>query len=106
MSLSLFLTSFDSPFVRSDETLKSAAYLVDALLPNRGRAAALRALHSNASTPQAGATYATPFHAAFRTELGYYSWIELPENKVRLEGFGRAMANSRSWEVTENILEG
>ena len=50
--------------------------------------------------------YKTPFNLAFRTELGYFDWLELPENKSRLAEFGRAMTGARAWEISENIITG
>ena len=48
----------------------------------------------------------TPFNVAFRTQAGYFEWLELPENKLRLSDFGRGMTGARAWEVTENIIGG
>ncbi|KAI0682055.1 S-adenosyl-L-methionine-dependent methyltransferase [Cerioporus squamosus] len=84
-----------------DDFFKSTAYMTDALLPWTERA-----------TNGAGATSPTarepknetPFNLAFRTELGYFDWMELPENKARLSEFGRAMTGARLWEVAENVI--
>ncbi|TFK84126.1 S-adenosyl-L-methionine-dependent methyltransferase [Polyporus arcularius HHB13444] len=93
-----------------DEFFKSSAYMADALLPWTERATSLRKLSNKDG---AGATsltvrepkYETPFSFAFRTELGYFDWMELPENKGRLAEFGRAMTGARLWEVAENVVD-
>ncbi|KAL1945651.1 hypothetical protein VTO73DRAFT_1653 [Trametes versicolor] len=57
------------------------------------------------STSVTTARYQTPFNLAFRTELGYFQWLELPENARRITNFGRAMVAARAWEVAENIVD-
>ena len=46
------------------------------------------------------------FNVAFDTKLGYFPWLERPENKARLSQFGRGMTGARLWEVAENIIGG
>lgn len=95
-----------------DDFFKSTAYMTDALLPWTERATSLRALRdrdgadSHASAARREPKYETPFNLAFRTELGYFDWMELPENKARLSEFGRAMTGARLWEVAENVIGG
>ena len=84
---------------------KAGAYLTDAFFPDRTRSATLRALRGQHRVSDA-TRYNTPFNAAFSTEGGYFDWLELPENKVRLTDFGRAMTGARGWETAENILGG
>ncbi|CDO72696.1 hypothetical protein BN946_scf184985.g116 [Trametes cinnabarina] len=50
--------------------------------------------------------YVAPFNLAFDTQLGFFSWLELPENRPRLERFGHAMTGTRQWETKEGILFG
>ncbi|KAI0737534.1 S-adenosyl-L-methionine-dependent methyltransferase [Daedaleopsis nitida] len=83
----------------SDEFSKSMTFMTDALLPHKQRAASICSHHSAAPTP-----YKTPFNLAFRTDLGYFEWLEQPENTARLREFGRAMTAARMWEVAENII--
>lgn len=71
----------------TDDFAESVAYLTDNYLPHTARATSIREL-TDASTSTGTATFAvkyeTPFNLAFRTELGYFDWLELPGNKVRL----------------------
>ena len=92
----------------TDDFAKSVAYMTDALLPHRERAVSLRKLQDSNVTPNGTGVvrYKTPFNLAFRTELGYFDWLELPENKARLSQFGRGMTGARLWEVAENIIGG
>ena len=85
--------------------LKAGVYLTDALFPDRPRSATLRALRGQHRVSDA-TRYNAPFNAAFATEGGYFDWLELPENKLRLTDFGRAMTGARGWETAENILRG
>ena len=87
----------------SDDLVKSAAHLTNALLPDSPRAVSHNALRGKEGS---AGPYKTPFNSALRTQLGFFQWMELPENTVRLSDFGRAMTASRAWEVTENILDG
>ncbi|KAI0666641.1 S-adenosyl-L-methionine-dependent methyltransferase [Trametes maxima] len=88
-----------------DEFLKSVAHLTDQLLPTRERSVTLRKLLDEDRKTPLPPTYKTPFNLAFRTELGYFDWLELPENKLRLREFGRAMTGVREWEGGENIVD-
>ncbi|KAH9894797.1 S-adenosyl-L-methionine-dependent methyltransferase [Cubamyces lactineus] len=87
-----------------DEFLKAVAHLTDQLLPTRERARTLRAILDKDHKGALPEKYKTPFNLAFRTELGYFDWLELPENKSRLAEFGRAMTGARAWEISENIV--
>lgn len=44
-------------------------------------------------------------NVAFDTKLDYWSWLELPEQRMRLTRFGMAMSNRQMWDVT-SILQG
>ena len=47
------------------------------------------------------------FNVAFDTKLGYFPWLERPENKARLARFGKAVTGTRQWEVhADEILRG
>ncbi|RPD78566.1 S-adenosyl-L-methionine-dependent methyltransferase [Lentinus tigrinus ALCF2SS1-7] len=91
-----------------DDFFKASAHMTDALLPWTPRATSLRKLWTKnpATTPEPGPEREgnLPFNLAFRTKLGYFDWMELPENKARLAEFGRAMTGARLWEVAENIV--
>ena len=50
--------------------------------------------------------YVCPFNLAFDTQLNFFPWLELPENRGRLERFGHAMTGTRQWETKEGILFG
>ena len=86
--------------------------MTDALLPWTERAKSLETLWTknnpgpSVTEREATEQYETPFNLAFRTELGYFDWLELPENKARLSQFGRGMTGARLWEVAENIIGG
>lgn len=96
----------DASSSRTDEFCKAATHLTDHLLPERERTIATRTLLDGAREAAATARYQTPFNLAFRTELGYFQWLELPENTRRMTNFGRAMVAARAWEVAENIIDG
>ncbi|KAI0373557.1 S-adenosyl-L-methionine-dependent methyltransferase [Pilatotrama ljubarskyi] len=91
--------------MKGDDFLKSVAHMTDHLLPERERSVISRKLLDGDHNGQRPAKYKTPFNLAFRTELGYFDWLELSENKSRLAEFGRAMTGARGWEVTENIID-
>ena len=90
---------------RSDEFLKTVAYLTDTLLPNKDRATSLRELLDQREGSDATTQYKLPFNLAHRTEMPYFHWLELPENKRRFKEFGVAMTGTRSWEIMENIID-
>ncbi|KAI0762979.1 S-adenosyl-L-methionine-dependent methyltransferase [Fomes fomentarius] len=50
--------------------------------------------------------WVAPFNLAFNTKLGYFDWLELPENIGRLNRFGHAMTGTRQWETKDGILKG
>ena len=50
--------------------------------------------------------YVAPFNLAFNTQLGYFPWLELPENEDRFVRFGHAMTGTRQWEIKNQILQG
>ena len=50
--------------------------------------------------------YDTVFNLAFKTQLGYFPWIELPENEGRFARFGHAMVSTRQCETKDEILAG
>ncbi|KAM5545245.1 hypothetical protein V8D89_001356 [Ganoderma adspersum] len=60
----------------------------------------------SAETPRAVTRYDTVFNLAFNTQLGYFSWIELPENEGRFVRFGHAMVGTRQCETRDEILQG
>ena len=92
-------------YFRSDEFFKTVAHLTDTLLPNRDRATSLRKLLDQREGSDATTQYKLPFNRAHRTELPYFHWLELPENKRRFKEFGVAMTGTRSWEIMENIID-
>ncbi len=50
--------------------------------------------------------YVAPLNLAFNTQLGYFPWLELPENEGRFVRFGHAMTGTRQWEIKNQILQG
>ncbi|KAI9063977.1 S-adenosyl-L-methionine-dependent methyltransferase [Trametes sanguinea] len=50
--------------------------------------------------------YPTPFSLAFDTDMGYFAWLDLPENQSRLERFGHMMTGTRFWETKDEALHG
>ncbi|KAI0360847.1 S-adenosyl-L-methionine-dependent methyltransferase [Trametes cingulata] len=89
--------------MKGDDFYKSCAYITDQLLPERERSVALRKLRDRERKSEPPARYKAPFNLAFDTELGYFDWLEQPENKTRLTQFGRAMTGARGWEANEDI---
>ena len=95
-----------------DEAIKFTSVLTDWAIP-----AATNTFDVNFSLPtsaegdvDAGALEVAhswaPFNLAFNTKLGYFPWLELPENKGRLNRFGHAMTGTRQWETKDGILRG
>ena len=67
------------------------------------------ATHAAAPTAEregAVTRYVAPFNLAFNTQLGYFPWLELPENEGRFVRFGHAMTGTRQWEIKHQILQG
>ncbi|KAM5545249.1 hypothetical protein V8D89_001360 [Ganoderma adspersum] len=54
----------------------------------------------------AGTGYAAAFNRGLDTQLGYFPWLELPENEGRLVRFGHAMVGTRQCETENEILQG
>ncbi|KAI0768816.1 S-adenosyl-L-methionine-dependent methyltransferase [Trametes elegans] len=90
--------------MHGDEFHKSIAHLTDQLLPTLERSVSLRRPLDRDRIVPLPPTYKTPFSLTFRTNLGYFEWLKLPENKARLVRFGRAMYGARGWEVAENFI--
>ncbi|CDO77626.1 hypothetical protein BN946_scf184946.g19 [Trametes cinnabarina] len=88
-----------------DDFLKAFGHLSDQLLPTRERAVTVRKLLDGDGNDKLPKIYKTRCNLAFRTELGYFDWLELSENKARLTEFGRVMTGARGWEVSENIVD-
>ncbi|KAH9856853.1 S-adenosyl-L-methionine-dependent methyltransferase [Lenzites betulinus] len=97
-----------------DETAKFMTYMTEWLLPDT-RTGSLtvdtKGGFDHAREPIAkdagGAVhYTAPFNLAFDTQLNFFPWLELPENRNRLERFGHAMTGTRQWETKEGILFG
>ncbi|KAF7373613.1 S-adenosyl-L-methionine-dependent methyltransferase [Mycena sanguinolenta] len=66
--------------LNTDETFKAGAYIRDVVVTDR----------------RAGADELdTPLNRAFNTHVGLFSWLELPENRIRFRRFGMAMDASR-----------
>ncbi|KAI0666975.1 S-adenosyl-L-methionine-dependent methyltransferase [Trametes maxima] len=94
-----------------DECFKFTSYMTEWLLPDTRIGSLIvdakggfhRTQHTGTDVA-APTPYASPFNLAFDTKLNFFPWLELPENRARLHRFGRAMAGTRQWETTENIL--
>ncbi|KAI0324800.1 S-adenosyl-L-methionine-dependent methyltransferase [Cubamyces sp. BRFM 1775] len=102
-----------------DEAFKFMAYMTEWFLPDtRTGSLVLDAKggfdSAKSGTPSevakdsdsAPVKYVCPFNLAFDTQLGFFPWLELPENRGRLERFGHAMTGTRQWETKEGILFG
>lgn len=75
-----------------DEGFKSSSYLTETLLdPELG--------HANE-------TNKTAFNKALDTEEDFWSWLEGPDNGLRLARFGAAMNGLGNMTPPEHILEG
>lgn len=61
---------------------------------------------ASSETAQATTKWVAPFNLAFNTPLGYFEWLELPENAARFNRFGHAMTGTRQWETKDGILKG
>ena len=97
---------------RGDECLKALSHMTEWALPEQ-----LTRASGNPAPPAAmangegdmtvkGTRYRAAFNRGLDTELGYFPWLELPENEGRLVRFGHAMVGTRQCEVENEILQG
>ena len=99
-----------------DECLKALSHMTEWALPEQhSRAPGKAALPAPApgamvngacDTTVKGKSYRSAFNRGLDTELGYFPWLELPENERRLVRFGHAMVGTRQCEVENEILQG
>ena len=79
-------------FYSLDESFKASSYLPETLLdPELGHA-----YESNK----------TALNRAFNTDVDFWSWIESPNNRLRLARFGAAMNGAKNMTSADTILEG
>jgi hypothetical protein len=79
-------------FCSLDEGFKSSSYLTETLLdPELGHASE---------------TNKTAFNKALNTEKDFWSWLEGPDNRLRLARFSAAMNGLGNMTPPEHILEG
>ncbi|KAI0341312.1 O-methyltransferase [Trametopsis cervina] len=76
----------------SDEVLKSAAYLQEVL--------------SDPELTSSGEPTKASFNKAFKTDLMFWEWFDLPENAANLRRFGNAMTGLTNSTPASAILEG
>ncbi|KAJ8475167.1 hypothetical protein ONZ51_g6741 [Trametes cubensis] len=99
-----------------DEAFKFMAYMTEWFLPDtrtgslvldaKGGFGSSKPGTSDDTKDGAPVKYVCPFNLAFDTQLNFFPWLELPENRGRLERFGHAMTGTRQWETKEGILFG
>ncbi|OSC97043.1 S-adenosyl-L-methionine-dependent methyltransferase [Trametes coccinea BRFM310] len=98
-----------------DEAFKFMAYMTEWFLPDTRTGSLIVDAkggfdsakgEASASEKKEVVKYVAPFNLAFDTQLGFFPWLELPENRSRLERFGHAMTGTRQWETKEGILFG
>ena len=94
----------------ADEAFKSVAHLTEWLLPDTRTESLTTDAKANREQGSAGhltlSHAASPFNLAFNTKLGFFEWLELPENHRRHERFGHSMAATCQWEAQGEILQG
>jgi hypothetical protein len=79
-------------FYRLDEGFKSSSYLTETLLdPELGHA-----YESNKAA----------FNKAYNVEEDFWTWLERPDNGLRLAQFGAGMTSLKTTSPTNSILEG
>ncbi|KAI0653620.1 S-adenosyl-L-methionine-dependent methyltransferase [Cubamyces menziesii] len=97
-----------------DYASKVSVYLTEWLLPDtRVGSDSIDAIestgdiHTKRTSTQIDrmARYLTPFNLAFGTKLGFFQWLELPENRHRLVRFGHAMKGTSQWETKHEFLD-
>ncbi|KAI0644813.1 S-adenosyl-L-methionine-dependent methyltransferase [Trametes meyenii] len=95
-----------------DEAFKFMAYMTEWFLPDTRTGSLIVDAKGGFDSSQGSKNnllatrYTSPFNLAFNTNLGFFPWLELPENRSRLERFGHAMTGTRQWETKEGILYG
>ena len=100
-----------------DKTLKAISCLTEWALPEKRETGRdidtnldteprLNQLQSTPGTADTFARYVSPFNVAFSTQLGLFSWFELPGNESRSRRFGHAMVGTRQYEIKKEVLRG
>ncbi|KAI0827576.1 S-adenosyl-L-methionine-dependent methyltransferase [Trametes gibbosa] len=97
-----------------DECAKFMCYMTEWLLPDTRTGSLIldtkggfdRTREPIAKEDGGVGQHIAPFNLAFDTQLNFFPWLELPENRSRLERFGHAMTGTRQWETKEGILFG
>ena len=106
------LTAFMIPIHRGDYASKVSVYLTEWLLPDtRIGSLSVDATEGTGGDhmrehPNRKVKHATPFNLAFGTDLRFFQWLELPENRHRLIRFGHAMKGTSQWETKNEVLDG
>lgn len=78
---------------RSDNAFKSSSYLYESLIDER--------------TKGSGDAEKAAFSLAFKTDMSFFSWLELPENAYAVNRFARSMHVVDSMSYDEHaVLEG
>ena len=72
--------------------MKTAGYFSEALL--------------SPETAQSGEPNQTAFNCAFNTDLSWFPWLELPQNKYKLDRFSIAMEGVQNMASPGAILDG
>ena len=101
------LTEWALPEKRSLASRTDTNFDYRAPAPEVSTTAAVKSANANGSAVTPTRTrYVAPFNLAFNTQLGYFPWLELPENEGRFVRFGHAMTGTRQWEIKDQILQG
>ena len=101
------LTEWALPEKRSLAGRTDTNFDYRAPVPEVSTTAAVKSANANGSAVTSTRTrYIAPFNLAFNTQLGYFPWLELPENEGRFVRFGHAMTGTRQWEIKNQILQG
>lgn len=94
-----------------DEAIKFCSCITDWALPDLTPNGAIDVnfagdVQSSGAKEGQVVPWVSPFNLAFNTKLGYFEWLELPENASRFNRFGHAMTGTRQWETKDGILQG
>ncbi|KAH9888543.1 S-adenosyl-L-methionine-dependent methyltransferase [Cubamyces lactineus] len=87
-----------------DYASKVSVYLTEWLLPDT-RVGSLSIDATGSTGGIHTQEHPTPFSLAFGTTMGFFQWLELPENRYRLVRFGHAMKGTSQWETKNEVLD-
>ncbi|KAJ8475165.1 hypothetical protein ONZ51_g6743 [Trametes cubensis] len=88
----------------SDELSKSGMHLTEWLLPDTRYINPISYYAASHENAEQEIHHFAPFNLAYRTELGYFEWLELPGHAHKLKRVEHSMTGTGAWEVKDDLL--